>query len=148
MCFYRCWYLLSAVVCVRGVCFSSCFFFVSPRGGKSPELFSQKTPRPRSKRPGVLFYACTITTPREAFASIITVCRVQGTAGDTYCIKGSSEKSQGVSRTEIVFYLMVSPPVTNVPGSLCSPSVPGGKVAVLDAHGAVFRGASLCAVSP
>ena len=40
---------------LRGVCFFPCFF-VSPRGTKSPEIFFQKTPRYRGKRPRACFF--------------------------------------------------------------------------------------------
>ena len=53
--------------CVRYVRVCFYYFLVSPRGAKAPKN-SQKTPsRPRIKRPGLFFQACTIETPRGAF---------------------------------------------------------------------------------
>ena len=50
--------------------FLSVFFFLflrCPVGAKRVDLFSQNTPRPHSKRPGVPSYACTTARPRETF---------------------------------------------------------------------------------
>ena len=64
--------LLQCRCCVRGVYLVGGGFY-RPGEAKGPFFFPQKTPRPRSKRPGVPFYACTITMPRGAFTSIINV---------------------------------------------------------------------------
>ena len=68
------------------------------------EIFSQKTPRPRSKRPGMLFHACKIITPPGAFTSSITVVysTSRTSADDTryvhYLLPGMCLPSDNVQR--------------------------------------------------